>query len=223
MRHEGAGRLAMILLHLATSPFMEFGRLVFFMRELDGTWTAPMLPAGLEVGLASPSDLPLVVSAGRPDPRLPEQCRQRFQRGDRCVLIRATDGTVAHSRWVTTLATALPELGMAIVPRPGEVYFYDAYTRPDQRGQGIDGTARCFIFETSRAAGFKRAYTYVRGENPPGLRAAHRWMSCVGELWFLRIRGFRAWLIRRRDAGPTSGDAPPLSIEDRAGAWPDLS
>jgi ribosomal protein S18 acetylase RimI-like enzyme len=116
-------------------------------------------------------------------------------------VIRATDGTVAHSRWVTTLATALPELGMAVAPRPGEVYFYDAYTRPDQRGQGIDGTVRCFIFETSRAAGFKRAYTYVRGDNPPGLRAAHRWMTCVGELWFLRIRGFRAWLIRKRDAG----------------------
>jgi ribosomal protein S18 acetylase RimI-like enzyme len=225
MRDGGPLRLCLMLLRLAASPVIEFGRVVFFLRELDGTWTTPKLPPGLEVGLAASSDLPRVVSDGRPDPQLPQLCRQRFERGDHCVLIKTDDGTVAHSRWVTTVATAIPELGMSIVPRPGEAYLYDGYTRPDQRSRGIDGVVRCFVFDMLRANGYKRVYSYVRGNNEPGLRAANRWQACVGEIWFLRVRGFRAWLISRRAADARSDASPslPPASRDRAmAAWPDL-
>jgi len=222
LRRDGSGRLAMIVLRLLASPFMDFGRLVFFVRALDNTWTAPALPAGFELGLASASDCPGLVAGGRPDPRLPELCHERFERGDRCAVIRSADGEVMHSRWATTIATSIPELGRMIVPRQDEVYFYDAYTRPDQRERGLDGAARCFVFEVARAAGLARAYTYVRSENGPGLRAAHRWLTCIGELSFFRIRGCRAWVIRRRNAGPSSGGGRVESLEDRADPWPDL-
>ena len=105
---------------------------------------------------------------------------------------------------------------MSIRPRPGEAYFYDGYTRPEARGGGLDGIVRCFIFDMLRADRFRRVYSYVRGDNKPGLRAAARWQVCVGELWFLRIRGCPAWVIRRRDAGATddSGRSRP--------EWPEV-
>jgi hypothetical protein len=105
---------------------------------------------------------------------------------------------------------------MDIEPRPGEAYFYDGYTRPDARRHGLDGLVRCFIFDMLRADGFNRVYSYVRGDNDPGLRAAGRWQTRVGEIWFFRIRGFRAWLVRKPAAGVNT---PGRSYETK---WPVL-
>jgi hypothetical protein len=220
LREEGLGRLAMVSLRLATSPLLGFGRVVFFLRELDGQWSTPRAPAGISVRLASLPELPRLVAARPPDAGLVELFRQRFRRGDWCVVAVEKNGTVAHSRWVSTLATLIPELNMEIRLRSGEAYLYDGSTRPDARGRGIDGVVRCFVFDKLRATGLNRVYSYCRGDNRPALRAANRWQTPVGEMWFLRLRGLGAWVIRRRERRRTVACAGPAGLTAQ---WPLLA
>jgi len=44
LREEGLGRLAMVSLRFAISPLLGFGRVVFFLRELDGQETQDRRP-----------------------------------------------------------------------------------------------------------------------------------------------------------------------------------
>jgi len=205
---DGPARLANVALHLAAAPLLEFGHVAFFLRELDTEAGWPKLPSGLEIRQADRSDLPRLVSAGRVDPALAEQ---RFSRGDQCVVVVDPDGAVLHNRWITIRPTPIPELRRLICPQRDEAYFYDGYTRREARNLGLDGAVRRYIFESLRGAHFRRIYSYVRGDNRPGLRAAYRWQRCVGQICFLRLRGLRAWIIRRE-----AGD-----LQDQ-GSWPEL-
>ncbi len=210
-RADGSARLASIALRLAVSPLLEYGRIVFFVRDLtvSSGWPDASKSSGFEIRAAQPSDLSELISAGRPDPALAEM---RFGRGDQCVVVTDTRGRVLHNRWVTVMPTPIPEILRDIVPRRDEAYFYDGYTRPDARGLGLDGAVRSFIFDTLRAARFTRAYSYVRGNNRPGLRAACRWQTCVGELWFVRVRRLGVWIVGTIDADDTG----------TAAVWPEL-
>jgi hypothetical protein len=206
---DGTARLANIALHLAASPVLEFGHLTFFVRELDAEAGGPKLPSGLEIRRAVSSDLPNLVSAGRADSTL---AAKRFRRGDQCLVVVDGGGLVLHNRWITVIPTPIPELQRNICPQRDEAYFYDGYTRREARSLGLDGAVRCYIFDALRAIGFRRVYSYVRGDNRPGLRAASRWQTCVGEVSFLRLRGFGAWIISRRDTGDPHSRSP----------WPEL-
>jgi hypothetical protein len=206
---DGPARLANIALRLAASPLLEFGHLAFFARELDAEVGWPKLPSGLEIRRAISSDLPKLVSAGRADATLAEE---RFQRGDQCLVVVDAEGAVLHNRWITVIPTPIPELQRNIWPQRDEAYFYDGYTRREARSLGLDGAVRCYIFEALRAAGFRRVYSYVRGDNRPGLRAAARWQTAVGEVTFLRLRGLGAWILSRRDTGDPHSRSP----------WPEL-
>jgi len=110
------------------------------------------------------------------------------------------------------MPTPVPELLRDITPRRDEAYFYDGYTRPEARSLGLDGAVRSYIFDTLRAAHYARVYSYVRGDNRPGLRAASRWQASAGELWFVRVRRAGSWIVSRCDA---EGASVPI--------WPDLS
>jgi ribosomal protein S18 acetylase RimI-like enzyme len=208
---DGSARLASIALRLAVSPLLEYGRIVFFVRDLaaPSDWPDASKSGGFEIRAAQLSDLSELVSAGRPDPALAEM---RFHRGDQCVVVVDPRGRVLHNRWVTVMPTPIPEVLRDIEPRQDEAYFYDGYTRPDARGLGLDGAVRSFIFDTLRAARFTRVYSYVRGDNRPGLRAASRWQTCVGELWFVCIRRVGVWIVGTIDA-----DDPGT-----AAVWPEL-
>lgn len=192
----GLRHLLIRVLQKLMLPLLEFGSIIFFMRKLDENLPEARAALELKLRLASPSDLCLLLEGS--DPSQPvETLRERFRRGDLCFIAVDADGKVAHSRWVTTERAYIPELGMDLVLSPGQAYFYNGFTRPDVRGRGIDGVVRCFIFCSMRAAGFKKIYSYVRGDNPVGLRAARRWQRSAGRFWYLRLRGLRPLAIGR--------------------------
>jgi hypothetical protein len=217
-RAEGSLRLASIALRLATSPLLEYGRVVFFVRELDNdhSWPKAPMPDGLEIRQAHVSEIPKLISAGRADRTL---AALRFRRGDQCVVVVDGGGQILHNRWVTVMPTPIPELLRDIIPRHDEAYFYDGYTRPEARSLGLDGVVRSFIFDTLRAAHYARVYSYVRGDNSRGLRAASRWQACVGELWFIRFRRLGAWIVSQCDADGSNAAAWP-DLGDATAAWP---
>src|SRR5262250_1458794 len=59
-RADGSVRLASIALRLATSPLLEYGRVVFFVRKLDDDQDWPKAPVSrdLEIRQAQVSEIP---------------------------------------------------------------------------------------------------------------------------------------------------------------------
>jgi SAM-dependent methyltransferase len=173
---------------------------VFFMRGLDKDWPDAKPDIQLQLRVASASDLSLLVDGYH---RFTSEAalKERFERGDLCFIALDRGGRLAHARWLTTKRCRIAELCMDILLRPGEAYFYDGYTRPEMRGRGVDGAVRCFIFGWLRAAGFKKIYSYVRGDNPVGLRAARRRQQPIGKLRYLRLRALRPWVLGAYGSG----------------------
>ena len=187
-----AGGLRHVIWHIGrklASPVLEWGRLGFYARDLDGPLPDSPATPGLELRQASAEDLRRLVYAGKPVTA--ESLAERFRRGHLCFVAIDGDVEAAHARWVATDQAYIPELDSDVVLAAGEAYMYDGYTRPDARGSGIDGAIRCFIFRSLREAGFRRVYSYVRADNPVGVRAAQRWQRLAGNVRYLTPRGCR--------------------------------
>jgi SAM-dependent methyltransferase/GNAT superfamily N-acetyltransferase len=186
------------------APICGFGNIRIFTCDLKGP--LPSAPSGGELSLrpATTADIPLLLRASDGS-RSAADLERRFALGHLCFLALDRSGEAAHSRWVSTDRSEIPELEMDIVLAPGEAYFYDGYTRPDFRGRGVDGVMRCFIFRWLRSAGFRTVYSYVRGDNPVALRAARRWQEESEKIRYLRPRCAGAVVLRRG-----GGDGPLL-------------
>jgi GNAT superfamily N-acetyltransferase len=194
LREGGARHLFYRTINKMHVRFLDAGSINFFLRDLtididDELRSAPPC----EVRLAARADAALIVD-GRPSLDIPK-IAERFDRGDRCFVAIDAAGRVAHCRWVATAAAEIPELDMDLVLWPGEAYFYDGYTRPDARGRGVDAAVRTHIFRWLRSAGYQQVYSYVRGDNPVGLRAAARLQHCVGKVAYCKPRGCRTFIF----------------------------
>jgi len=184
-RDEGLRRLPSRVVHKLAAPVAEWGEIIFFERRLDSDSPAPGHAdfSVREVTLAEADCL----EAGRDPSQSCHEALRRFCRGDRAFAAIDANGICLHTRWVTTSPTWIPEIEREIIPGPGQAYFYNGYTRPDSRGRGIDGLVRSLIFSTLRSEGFTAVYSYVRRDNPAGLRAASRWQRPVGNVSYIRI------------------------------------
>lgn len=187
-----AGGLVHVIRHICHklgSPALEWGRLAFYARDLDGGLPQPAASRAVELRQATEADLPRLVFDGKPTSAA--ALAERFRQGHLCFVAIDAGGRVTHARWVSTDRAHVPELDADVVMPPGEAYMYDGYTRPEARGTGIDGVMRCFIFRSLKDAGLRRAHSYVRGDNPVGVRAAQRWQRLTGTVPYLRLTGFR--------------------------------
>lgn len=200
VREGGYALLLHRLLHLCAGPFLAFGRITFFKRDLAESLQFPGVDGRLVRRFATPADID-GLCAQRARTRSAEFFRERFRRGDTCVVATTPDQRIAHSRWLTTRRAHIPELGLDLILEPGAAYFYDGYTTPADRKSGADGAMRCFIFDRMQAAGCRAVYSYVVNENPAGMRAARRWQQPVGTLWYFRVGHWRPFVagLRRLD------------------------
>jgi SAM-dependent methyltransferase len=198
---------------------VRWGSVTFFARDLSGGPPAVAGHGGFHVREAAERDLDWLAVGANPAQR-PLQLRARFRRGDRCFVGVDAAGRAAHVRWVTTHRAFIPELDCVIVLRPGEAYFYDGYTRPDARGQGLDGLVRRSIFHALAAQGGRTVWSYVRSDNPIGQRAAERWQSAAGSVGYVTIAGLRA-LVRGAGAPglPVLRRSDAHGDDDRVAAW----
>lgn len=207
-----------------TSPLVETGTLVVFVRDLEGPLPAPPGGGGFEVREASPAETGDLLAGCDPG-RSAETLLERFRRGHACFAVSGRDGRPAHTRWVTTEPPYIPEVRRHLLLAPGDAYFYDGFTRPDARGRGLDGIARCAIFRALRDRGFRRAVSYVRADNPVGLRAAGRWQQPVGRVRYLRLAGSAPRLLGAEVMAPLAFSRQPAFEDDeevraaRARSW----
>jgi ubiquinone/menaquinone biosynthesis C-methylase UbiE/ribosomal protein S18 acetylase RimI-like enzyme len=212
-----AGGVGHVIRHIGrklASPLAEWGHLGFYARDLDGVLPVPV-SHGLELRQASMADLPRLLYPSRT--ATAESLAERFGRGHLCfVAIDRDDGPAAHARWVSTDLAYIPELGCDVILAPGEAYMYDGFTRPDARGSGVDGAIRCQIFQSLREAGFRRVYSYVRSDNPVGVRAAGRWQRPAGIVRYLRFRGSRPFVWTGHGQHPRLVRADERAGQERA-------
>lgn len=243
LRREGAGPLARKAFKKLASHLAQVGRVRLFVRPLfHGPSARSQEDDGLELGTVGADRIDDLLACGNPA-HSRKALEDRFARGDRCFVALDESGGVAHVRWVTTGRAWIPELHRYLVLSPIDAYMYDGFTRSDMRRRGIDGKIRRHIFRTMGEAGYCRVYSYVRGDNAPGLLAAESWQRGCGSLWYLRPRvgpnlvlGARRLpsdLALRRPEGRRGGGedrvgqadgqgggAVPQSERDhRAGAW----
>jgi hypothetical protein len=168
-------------------PLCQVGYVMFFEKDLTNYSSDSAKISPIRLTLLAQSDCGLLASSRPNDPGVVGRAMERFDIGDRCFIALAPTGEVIHSRWVSTKDTYIPELRMNTRPRPKQAYMYDGYSKPEYRGRGIDGAIRKFIFETLKAQGIENVYSYVRSDNPVGIRAADRWQSRMGRVWYLHF------------------------------------
>lgn len=176
------------VLRRLTSPLVRYGSVQFFAFDLGKPPPKPAAPPeGISVRIASPEDLDTLLAGRRPrlDPR---ELRDRFARGDLCFLATDAAGRFVHAFWATRRGAYIPEIGRDVRLGEGEAYWYDGYTRADERGHGAFAMARALACERLEADGCRRLYTYVRGDNPAGVDAARRWERPVGKLRYFSLR-----------------------------------
>jgi SAM-dependent methyltransferase len=191
---SGTGALIASLLQKGSVGLIECGSVVFFFRDLDSQLPLVEPRVDLHFRLASARDIPFLVREGDPGQSSEEMLQDRIERGDLCFIAESSEGELIHCRWVASDSGYIPELGMEVLLAPGEAYMYGGYTAPRWRKYGVDGAARSYIFHAMRARGKSRVYSYVRGDSPPALRAAGRWQSQGGSVWYFRMGPFGTWI-----------------------------
>jgi ubiquinone/menaquinone biosynthesis C-methylase UbiE/ribosomal protein S18 acetylase RimI-like enzyme len=198
----------------------ETGSLAFFIRKLDESTPAPPWTR-FQVRQLLPSERESLLHGSESSW---ETLRARFQRGDLCFGALDAEGRAVHTRWLTFDRAHIPELDLDFVPPEGTAYFYDGYTRPDARRLGVDAAVRSAIFNALRARGCRGVYSYVRDDNPGGLRAATRCQQEVGRVRFARFLASRPFVSSKGDAGlkallKAPAAAPPKEADERAAKW----
>lgn len=213
VRRHGLSGTARLAARRLAAPLFETGGLVVFVRDLDEPLPDP--GAGDPVYRAREATAAELAALRRgcAPSRSNDTLRERFRRGDLCFVVEGPDG-IGHTRWVTGEPPYVPEVRRNLVLAPGDAYFYDGFTRPDARRLGLDGVARRAIFRALRDQGFRRALSYVRTDNPAGLRAASRWQRRAGTIRYLRLGRRTTRLFGLASIAPLSFSREPVAEAD---------
>ena len=195
LQQGGVKNLLIHGLEKICSPLLSFGTIYFFVRELNEDLPEPKAPTGLTLRPASVVDLPVLAAVWGDGEHTEEKLGNRFRRGDFCFIALDPNDRVVHARWATVQRTNVPDLGMDLILGPGEAFTYDSYTVPEFRGRRIDYAVRGYAFIWLCANGIIRACTFVRGDNPASLRAVRRWQQPAGTFRYIKLRGFKPWVM----------------------------
>ncbi len=197
--HDGGSRyVACSIAKKIFWPIGQMGYVMFFERDLRNYSHDSAKILSVQLTLLTERDCGLLACSRQNDSGVVGRAMERFDKGDQCFVALAPTNEVVHSRWVSTKDTDIPELRMKTRPLPRQAYMYDGYSKPEYRGRGIDGAIRNFIFETLKSQGIENVYSYVRSDNPVGIRAAARWQSRLCKVWYLQFRDAKPLVFRSR-------------------------
>ncbi len=197
--HEGGlPRVAKLSCRKLISPWIEYGSVEFFCRDLETP--VPICVPDIDVSIrqADPSDIRIILEA-YDGSRFEDKILKRFDHGDRCFLALDERGRGVHASWVSTRFARIAELNLCLSLVPGEAYIYDVYTRRGMRRCRIDSAIRSFTYRQLREEAYRTVFLYVRKDNLAGLRAAERWLTPVGEVSYWRSSGSGRTIFPRYD------------------------
>jgi GNAT superfamily N-acetyltransferase len=204
-----AGLVVRVLRRLLR-PLVQAGTVTFFVRELGEAEPGPPELPGIAIRTLRPGEIDALAHGSDPA-RSRQALTARFDAGDLCFAALDDRGRALHTRWVTLGRAYVPELHRDFEPGSEAAYAYDAYTRPDARRRGLDSAVRRAVFSGMRALGRVRVYSYARGDNPEGLRAAARHQRPLVTLRYVRLLGGRPSLREVSGALPAGLLREPAS------------
>ena len=170
----------------------------WFVRPL-GTPAKPVearRPARIEELTASDAE---AYVAFQPDLTVAEFL-SRLETGHRC-WVAFVDGRPASVVWVAVERVRIDFFSRTLLFDKGEIYLYNAYTDPANRGQHLQPLLISTILSRYQAAGFVRAFSLIGLHNRPKItvceRAGFRRLGYIGQV---RLGPFRRDFFRgRRD------------------------
>ncbi len=179
--------------------FTFWGDLDILAVSLDQAEASALLPSveGLTMRQATRHDIPAFARIATPHAM--NVFAQRIVHGRQCHVALDNAGNVVAYRWASTeIDTALDHLAVALYP--GEVYFYDAYTAPGCRRQGVMRRLRALQSQAMQARGFRRGITLIQQRNIPSLTL---WQKSgaqrIGQAAYLKLLGKKFFWQHRDD------------------------
>lgn len=101
----------------------------------------------------------------------PSRIADRLNAENQCFVARY-EGQLISTAWAAMHRAWISYLACQISLAENEVYFYNAFTRPDFRGQSISPAIRAEMTRYFCAAGCRRIITWVIPENKLGLQVS---------------------------------------------------
>jgi hypothetical protein len=144
-----------------------YGKVIVLELDLDGWGREGPAMVSLDVRELDSQCVPPYLVA-RPDLEGAEIFR-RLGQGHRCFVTWSRD-RITSAVWFGTGPMWVPEIASVIHLEPGQVYGYDSWTDPDERGRNIAATRGITTCTTLRDAGFRSIVAYVLAGNRAGLR-----------------------------------------------------
>jgi hypothetical protein len=137
--------------------------MLFMAYPLSGV-RIPVYNAGLDVsfGVLEPRDVNAYVRF-RPS-TVRRDVERRMLRGDRC-FVSWLEGEIVDACWTATSSVYVPYMKRVLYVPDGDVYSYDSFTLPSQRGRGIYMARNSFTARTNQSEGLQRSIALVAFEN----------------------------------------------------------
>jgi hypothetical protein len=155
-RGERASSLA------ARAATTVYRRLFFLTYSLVGRRVPGYRPGvDVEFGALGPGQAELY-RRFRPSTSSAELSR-RFARGDRCY-VALRRGEIVDACWAASGRVEVPYLHRSLELGPGDLYFFDSYTRPEYRGRGLYMARNAFTAAECGREGFTRLVALVAAE-----------------------------------------------------------
>lgn len=185
-KHLSTPAKALALAKRSVWRWIEWGSVIVFEMPLD-SGSHEEAEGDVELCELAAADVPaLAARFGRGEADLAE----RFAQGDRGFAARR-GATLLHMRWAATRAMEIPECGLWLMPRPHEVYVYDAATHPAERGRRFTGAVRGYMDRVLARDGFRSKLAYVRADNHAMWRTLRDAPGLVrlGRIGYVRRKG----------------------------------
>jgi RimJ/RimL family protein N-acetyltransferase len=119
------------------------------------------------------------------------EAERRLREGQVCAIVRHGEEVIAYCS-LTDRREWVAEIGRLVVPGPGEVYLYDAYTAPAWRRRGLFQAMLKSLLEYARVQGRRRALIFVLTGN----RASRRAIEQAGFELFQTVSRVKVWGLK---------------------------
>jgi hypothetical protein len=162
-----------------------YRRLQLYLRDVD----APHEPGPPDVVVRLLDDVDDYLAARSGAPRA--EVERRLARGDVCGIGWLGDEVVG-TRWLSFGVAEIEYLDLAFEIAPSLGYVYDVWTRPDQRGSGVNRSLSTWSANVIRERGGRYSFSAILAENRGGSSIPGTLpMRPAGTLGCLRLLGRR--------------------------------
>lgn len=99
--------------------------------------------------------------------------RDRLKRGDICCCA-ISSGEIVSYCWIASDKACVGEIGRKIVLKNGEIYLYDAFTKPEFRGNGLFSRILAVTLRYGREKGYQKAFVFALSSNKSSAAAIEK-------------------------------------------------